>query len=314
MNKSSKCLALLSLLSVAGVMVNAISMPEVENFDTNTIPQSKYEVDANGFNNIQSSRSKNYGKVDRLLNSLASQIKRELGHIERNIKLTKQQRLQQTNNLHSVSRHVARIRKHLIKAQNNYRSYSQARIHKYRDLRKLQKSLNTQAHYMRMENKYVNHMQRESVKFRHYPKEYQAIRKEIHELRRQLNIELNDLRIAYRKLHRKILTQRNNLNKKRNVERHRIKYHRRNYNRMVGRYNYLRRQYHKVMRRLAIKLNKNKSLHSQLRDELRMLEELSKLLKNFKATDVNRLEDKYDNCKKDLSTLNRRVKRANCTV
>ena len=41
MNKSSKCFALLSLLSVAGVMVNAISMPEVENFDTNTINVEK---------------------------------------------------------------------------------------------------------------------------------------------------------------------------------------------------------------------------------------------------------------------------------
>lgn len=314
MNKSSKCFALLSLLSVASVMVNAVSMPEVEDFDTTTVPHKFQEDIRGGVSNIQTPRKRYYGKVSSLLNTLSSQISRELKRVEQNIKITKKQRILQVSHLHSVSRHVVRIRKHLIKAQNNYRSYSRARVHKYRDLRKLQKSLNVQAHYMRMENKYVNYMSRESKKFRHYPKEYQAIKKEIYELRRQLNIELNDLRIAYRKLHRKIMDQRNNLNRRTNIERHRIRYHRRNYNRMIGRYNYLKRQYHKVMRRLSLKLSKNKSLHSQLRSELRMLQELSKLLKNFKATDINRLENKYQNCRNSLSSLHRRVRRANCTV
>jgi len=255
-----------------------------------------------------------YNRVDRLLHQLSTQVKNELSHLDKNTKMTQDQRLKQTHNLHNAAKNVRRIRMHLRKAQVNYHHYNRLRVQKYHDLNKLQKSLRVQAHYMRMEFKYIQMLEKESVKFRNYPKEYNAIRKELRELRRQLNIELNDLRAVYRKLHSKILRQRNMSNRHRNLEKRRMRNHRKSYNMMVGRYNVLRKQYNGVMRRIYMKLKKNKKMHGQLRDELRTLEELRKVLKGFNPSNLNKAENRYKQCRNDLNKIHYRLRKSNCTI
>jgi chromosome segregation ATPase len=299
MVSSKTCLGALTLLSLASFYVGAIQLNAVESnneVSDAAVPRSNY-----------------YNSVNNMINSISHQVSKELKNLDSRMINTERQKKSQTNNLKNMVKHISRIKSHLRAAQINYRHYNRARNQKYHDLKKLQHSLRLQAHYMRMEHKYVTLLRREAKKFKHYPKEYASIKKEIFELRRQLTLELNDLKKAYYRLHRKIMQQERVFNNRRKSAKKRIRHHRNHYNRYIGKYNVMRKNYHKIMRRLEGRLKKDKSLHGQLKDELKMLQELNRIITKFKPGDYSRLESKYAECRTYNDHLKQKMKSGNCT-
>jgi chromosome segregation ATPase len=278
-----------------------------------TLPLSE-AVQMNEEMQVPVHKTRSYRRLDGLLTSLSRNLNGELRRVNNNIRHTHSQKTNYSKNLKNLSNHIKNVRKHLINAQRNYNHYNRLRSVKYRDLKKLYKSLRVQRNYMNMERHYLNRIQKESYKFKHYPREYGLIRKEILELRRQLNLELNDINKAYRRLLLKIRNQERHSRVRRHVAHRRLRSHRNNYNRLVGRYHSLRRNYNRRLKYLHSRLKKNHNAKNQLRQELRLLEELRSILKSYNPKDYKSLHAKYGKCRKDLHNLHRRIHRANCTV
>ena len=301
-------LSIIAVLSVAICVIPTESVPMAMN---NDIEQA---VGSSSMRNQAIHRTKNYRRLDSLLHSLSRQLHNEMRRANINIRKTQQQKINYKRNLKNLSRHITRVRKHLRIAQRHFNHYNRMRHLKYRELKKLYKSVKIQRRYMSLERHYVNRIQRESYKFKHYPHQYALIRKEVRELRRQLNIELNDLNIAYKKLIAKIRAQTSHSRAHRHLAHRRLRHHRNRYNRLMGRYRSLRRNYSRRLNYLHKRLSKNVHLKNQLRQELRLLDELRGVLKSYNPKDYSSLQGKYGKCKRDLHQLHRRFRAANCTA
>ena len=308
MRKYQTYLSIIAVLSVTICVMPTKAVPMAISGD---IEQA---VGSSSMRNQAIHRTKNYRRLDNLLHSLSRQLHNEIRRANINIKRTQQQKINYKRNLKNLSRHITRVRKHLRIAQRHFNHYNRMRHLKYRDLQKLYKSIKIQRRYMNLERHYVNRIQRESYKFKHYPHQYALIRKEIRELRRQLNIELNDLNNAYKKLFAKIRAQTSHSRNRRHLAHRRLRHHRNRYNRLMGRYRSLRRNYSRRLNYLHKRLSKNVNLKNQLRQELRLLDELRGVLKSYNPKDYSSLQGKYGRCKRDLHQLHRRFRAANCTA
>ena len=307
MKKFQTCITVMSVLALTIMILPTKGIPMIE---------TSSDVDELVTDNLQRPihRTKHYRRLDNLLSSLSKQLHRELKRTNKNIANTHNVKSKYVKGIKSLSNHIRKVKKHLKLARRNYHHYNRLRHAKYRDLHKLTKSLRIQRRYMNLERHYVMRMQRESYKFKHYPREYAAIKKEVKELKRQLNIELNDLHNAYKRLYAKLRSKTRNYNSHRHRALRRLRNHQNKYNRLVGRYRSVKRNYERRLKYLHKRLNANVTNKKQLYEELRLLDELRAILKSYNPKDYNSINAKYGKCKRELHSLNRRIKANNCTV
>ena len=154
-------------------------------------------------------------------------------------------------------------------------------------------------------------MQKEARLFHKYPKEYHGIAKEINDLRNCLSKQLKDIERAYSKLHQRINIDVNSTTKKRNNYRHQKRKHHNKYNRLIGRYKNMVRNYNQHMKNLHRRLNSNLKLKTELKHELELLEHLRDIMNKFHP---KKYLNKFTKCNEKLDTLFQQIRSANCTI
>ena len=262
MNKINTYLAIIALLSVSICVVptEGVSIEQIQSI---------------------SPRSSNYKKLDTLLQSLHTQINNEIKITDSNIKKTNKQRVDSQRNLNNLQKDLKKYQRNLNIAQNNFNHYNRLKNTQYSELQKLYKSIQIQKNYMNLERHYVDRIHTESHKFKHYPKEYKQIVNEVNELRRKLNIGLNDVNIAYKKLLSKISSQHDSTSRNKNKAQITLTNNRKSYNILVGKYNQFKRSYNSNLNTLQKRLETNIKLKGELTNELNLLIELRELMKSY---------------------------------